>query len=241
MPAPRCHWCDLSNLYPGALPEIELSAGTIAYDNTGGDGRVLVFAARAHDRQPSVAEGGGGARRGQRCVPAQLLGAHRGAMRERPIVTAFGNPEVIWASRLQAEPVDDFEGEFDIRPSARERRREHVLAVVETVEDGVSVGDSRPDAADADRSRDPGARALLIQQAAQRDIARHLRAAFPDELDEVGAGALVGAMTGAVSGALYAPWKTPKQPRHWPVHPQPLRARIRSAAQAALQPWAPAR
>ncbi|MFC4608768.1 hypothetical protein ACFO9E_13190 [Streptomyces maoxianensis] len=52
--------------------------------------------------------------------------------------------------------------------------------------------------------------ALLIQQAAQRDIARHLRAAFPDELDEVGAGALVGAMTGAVSGALYALLEDPE-------------------------------
>lgn len=83
-------------------------------------------------------------------------------------------------------------------------------------------------------------RALLIQQAAQRDISRHLRAVFPDELDEVGAGALVGAMTGAVSGALYALLEDPDTAATLALQPQHLRARIRSATRAALQPWAPA-
>lgn len=88
--------------------------------------------------------------------------AGRDAMREPPIVTAFGNPKVIWASRLQAEPADDFEGEFDIRPSARERRREHVLAVVETVEDGVSVGEeSSGGPCHAELIADVGAQALV--------------------------------------------------------------------------------
>ncbi|RMI31503.1 TetR/AcrR family transcriptional regulator [Nocardia stercoris] len=45
-------------------------------------------------------------------------------------------------------------------------------------------------------------RAAHAQLAAQQEIARQLRAAFPDELDEVGAAALVGAVVGAVSGAL---------------------------------------
>ena len=40
--------------------------------------------------------------------------------------------------------------------------------------------------------------------AAQQQIARELHAAFPDELDRVGAAALAGAFTGAVSGALTA-------------------------------------
>src|SRR4051812_5931823 len=44
--------------------------------------------------------------------------------------------------------------------------------------------------------------ALTIQLDAQREIARHLAAAFPDELDEVTAAALTGAFVGAVTGAL---------------------------------------
>ena len=47
-------------------------------------------------------------------------------------------------------------------------------------------------------------RALQIQQDAQREIARHLRAAYPTELDEVSAGAIVGAFVGAVTGAVQA-------------------------------------
>jgi AcrR family transcriptional regulator len=47
-------------------------------------------------------------------------------------------------------------------------------------------------------------RALQMQLDAQREIARHLAAAYPDELDAVAAGALVGAFVGAVAGAVQA-------------------------------------
>ena len=43
-------------------------------------------------------------------------------------------------------------------------------------------------------------RALQLQLDAQRQIARHLQAAYPDELDEVTAGAIVGAFVGAING-----------------------------------------
>src|SRR5262249_38897153 len=47
-------------------------------------------------------------------------------------------------------------------------------------------------------------KALQVQMASQQQIARELHAAFPGELDRVGAAALAGAFTGAVSGALIA-------------------------------------
>lgn len=47
-------------------------------------------------------------------------------------------------------------------------------------------------------------RALQLQLDAQREIARHLAAAYPDQLDRVSAAALVGAFVGAVTGALQA-------------------------------------
>nr|WP_281179501.1 TetR family transcriptional regulator [Nocardia inohanensis] len=53
-------------------------------------------------------------------------------------------------------------------------------------------------------------RAAHAQLAAQMEIAHHLRAAFPDELDEVEAAALVGAVVGAVSGALTALFAQPR-------------------------------
>ncbi|MGI8817172.1 MAG: hypothetical protein ACR2G2_18335 [Pseudonocardia sp.] len=37
-----------------------------------------------------------------------------------------------------------------------------------------------------------------MQQDAQREIDRYLHAAYPDELDEVSAGAIVGAVAGAL-------------------------------------------
>ncbi|WP_327358583.1 TetR/AcrR family transcriptional regulator [Streptomyces sp. NBC_01304] len=80
-------------------------------------------------------------------------------------------------------------------------------------------------------------RALLIQQAAQRDIARQLRDAFPGELDAVRAGALVGAMTGAVGGALQALLEDPETAGELAADPQRLRGRLRSATRAALEPW----
>ncbi|MFQ6332061.1 hypothetical protein ACLMAL_38930 [Nocardia sp. CWNU-33] len=45
-------------------------------------------------------------------------------------------------------------------------------------------------------------RALQIQLDAQHEIAEHLCAAYPGELDEVTAGALVGAFVGVVTGTL---------------------------------------
>jgi len=45
-------------------------------------------------------------------------------------------------------------------------------------------------------------RALQVQLDSQLEIARHLQAAYPEELDAVEAAALVGAFVGAVSGAL---------------------------------------
>ena len=47
-------------------------------------------------------------------------------------------------------------------------------------------------------------KALQVQMAAQQQIASDLHAAFPADLDRVGAAALAGAFTGAVSGALSA-------------------------------------
>lgn len=52
-------------------------------------------------------------------------------------------------------------------------------------------------------------RAAYAQLASQQEIARQLRAAFPEELDDVGAAALVGAVVGAVSGALTVLFQRP--------------------------------
>ena len=51
-------------------------------------------------------------------------------------------------------------------------------------------------------------RALQIQLDAQQQIAAHLAAAFPEELDRVTAGALVGAFVGAVTGRCRWWWRT---------------------------------
>jgi AcrR family transcriptional regulator len=76
-------------------------------------------------------------------------------------------------------------------------------------------------------------RALQIQLDAQREIASHLRRAFPAELDEVSAAALVGAFVGAVSGALQVLLDDPEalgDPDH-------VRRQLRSATDIALSPW----
>jgi len=76
-------------------------------------------------------------------------------------------------------------------------------------------------------------RALQLQLDAQLEIARHLRRAFPDELDDVSAGALVGAFIGAVTGALQVLLDNPaalEDPDH-------LRQRLRHATDIALRPW----
>ncbi|MFC7277067.1 TetR/AcrR family transcriptional regulator [Paractinoplanes rhizophilus] len=77
-------------------------------------------------------------------------------------------------------------------------------------------------------------RGLQIQMDGQREIARHLAAAYPSDLDPVAAGALAGALTGAVTGALQALFDDP--PR-W-EDPDALRAAIERATAVALAPWA---
>ena len=75
-------------------------------------------------------------------------------------------------------------------------------------------------------------RALQAQQDAQREIARHLHAAYPDELDAVGAGALVGAFVGAVAGALDVLLGDDDAPS-----PEEVRERLTRATTVALAPW----
>jgi len=75
-------------------------------------------------------------------------------------------------------------------------------------------------------------RALQVQLDAQREIARALRLAYPDELDDVKAGALVGAFVGAVTGALQA-----IMDRNSPTDIDNGRALLREATDAALRPW----
>jgi AcrR family transcriptional regulator len=73
-------------------------------------------------------------------------------------------------------------------------------------------------------------RALQVQLEAQREIAGRLHAAFPGELDEVGAHALVGAFVGAVSGALAILLRDPGDAAE-------TRERLREATARALHPW----
>jgi AcrR family transcriptional regulator len=78
-------------------------------------------------------------------------------------------------------------------------------------------------------------RGLQIQHDAQREIARHLHAAFPDELDAVSAAALVGAFVGAVGAALEV-LLADAGPE---PDPQQLRTRLERATSVALRPWLP--
>jgi AcrR family transcriptional regulator len=75
-------------------------------------------------------------------------------------------------------------------------------------------------------------RGLQLQQDAQREIARHLHGAYPDELDEVAAAALVGAFVGAVTGALDALLGGDDGP-----DPATVRERLSRAVTVALAPW----
>ncbi|HEX6682373.1 MAG TPA: helix-turn-helix domain-containing protein [Candidatus Limnocylindrales bacterium] len=77
-------------------------------------------------------------------------------------------------------------------------------------------------------------RALQLQLDAQREIAGHLVAAFPGELDRVTAGALVGAFIGAVSGALQALMDNPTTNANANAN---ARADLREATAIALRPW----
>jgi AcrR family transcriptional regulator len=75
-------------------------------------------------------------------------------------------------------------------------------------------------------------RALQLQLDAQREIARHLLTAYPDDLNEITAGALVGAFVGAVSGAVQAMIDA-----GGPITTDDLRSAVRQAADLALGPW----
>ncbi|MEU6738118.1 TetR/AcrR family transcriptional regulator [Streptosporangium sandarakinum] len=74
-------------------------------------------------------------------------------------------------------------------------------------------------------------RGLQLQFDAQREIARHLFAAYADELDEAGAAALVGAFIGAVTGALQVLLETAGD------DPATMSRRLQEATDAALRPW----
>jgi AcrR family transcriptional regulator len=76
-------------------------------------------------------------------------------------------------------------------------------------------------------------RALQIQLDAQREIARHLAQAFPDQLDEIGAAALTGAFIGAISAALQVLLDQTEDPDD----PAALRAALHKATDIALNPW----
>lgn len=76
-------------------------------------------------------------------------------------------------------------------------------------------------------------RALQLQLRAQREIAAHLHRAFPEELDAVGAAALVGAFIGAVSGALQLLLDDPAALDD----PDRLRRQLHHATDVALRPW----
>ncbi|MFE3545312.1 helix-turn-helix domain-containing protein [Nocardia sp. NPDC059177] len=77
-------------------------------------------------------------------------------------------------------------------------------------------------------------RAAHAQLVAQREIARQLHAAFPHELDEIGAAALVGAVVGAVSGALTVLFQ---QPQHSIEDGEHLHRKIHETTSRVLQPW----
>ncbi|WP_433288138.1 hypothetical protein [Micromonospora sp. CA-244673] len=78
-------------------------------------------------------------------------------------------------------------------------------------------------------------RALQLQWESQREIARHLAAAYPDRLDEVSAAALVGAFLGAATGALTTLMEDPERR----ANPAALRESLQKATEIALRPWAP--
>lgn len=77
-------------------------------------------------------------------------------------------------------------------------------------------------------------RALQLQLDAEREIADRLHAAFPDDLDEVDAAALVGAFVGAVAGALRVLLADPDVAAAGQAR---IAARLREATDVALRPW----
>ncbi|GAX58249.1 TetR/AcrR family transcriptional regulator [Streptomyces olivochromogenes] len=79
-------------------------------------------------------------------------------------------------------------------------------------------------------------KALQIQMSAQQEIARALQAAFPDELDRVGAAALTGALTGAVNSALDA-LMDDEDAATVALDADRLRERVQQATELALRTW----
>ena len=77
-------------------------------------------------------------------------------------------------------------------------------------------------------------RGLQIQLDAQRAIAERLREAYPDELDDVQAGALVGAFVGAVTGAVQALMDRVDEGT---LTPKEMGVRLSAAVDEALAPW----
>ncbi len=75
-------------------------------------------------------------------------------------------------------------------------------------------------------------RAAYAQLASQQEIAGQLRTAFPDELDDVGAAALVGAVVGAVSGALTVLFQQPGLEDGEQLH-----RKIQETTSKVLAPW----
>jgi AcrR family transcriptional regulator len=81
-------------------------------------------------------------------------------------------------------------------------------------------------------------RCLQVSMSAQREIARLLHAAFPDDLDEVSAASLTGALAGAMTAALIALFDDPAQARALICeHPERVRAEVGRATRLALAPW----
>lgn len=76
-------------------------------------------------------------------------------------------------------------------------------------------------------------RSLQLQLDAQLAIARHLQAAFPDELDVVQAAAIVGAFVGAVTAASQVLLAEPDAM----ADPRRLQRRMREATELALRPF----
>jgi AcrR family transcriptional regulator len=74
-------------------------------------------------------------------------------------------------------------------------------------------------------------RGLQRQLDAQTEIANRLHTAFPDEIDEVEAAALVGAFVGAIGGALEVLL------RDGDMDPGTVREQMQRATAVALRPW----
>lgn len=83
-------------------------------------------------------------------------------------------------------------------------------------------------------------RCLQVNFSVQREIARRLRDAFPDDLDEVSAASLTGAIAGALTAALTELLADPDRARDLLSEHRRLRAELSRVTQQALRPWLPA-